>query len=341
MPQNITIPLDQPVDIRLKDLHAQFAKTYKDDFHEQMGLAKERVGKFTYYVGKVLINFYMNVKGDPVMFDEFHSIADATGLDFTEVALFNYFYEASCTSMIARAADGITLLFGSNLDFDFAPFLRKYSYQGIFTKGGQTIFIGDGIYGITGVLRGQRINNADNFAIAINERDVERGNFLVNMFFGSSTNVVQFVRNTLQLSTYEEALHAIVNEPLTTAAYYTIGGTYSKGGCIVERSATAVHAKDCLDEKNWFLMITNYDRDLPDPADDRRRIPTEEKVKKNTQANFTPEYMESLLVSAPLKRLPTDPYLTITTVVCQNFEDQRKQSTWLMYFWDDVSELSK
>lgn len=336
---NVTIPLDQPVEVRLKDLHAKFASTYKKDFLDQMDLAKKRVGRFTFYVGKILINFYMNIKGDPILYDEFQSIADATGVDFEDIALFNFFYEASCTSIIARAGDGVTLLFGSNLDFDFAPFIRKYVYQGTFTKGGQTIFVGNGIYGSVGIYRGQRLNNADNFAISLNERDVERGNFLINMFFGTATNVSYFIRKILQLSTYEEALERILNEPLTTAAYYTIGGTYSKGGCIVERSANAVHSKNCLDQDNWFLVITNYDRDVPDPSDDRRRIPTEEKIKSNTQANFTPDYLETLMTTAPLKRLLTDPYLTITTVLCQNLEDPRSKSTWKMYLWNDVGSL--
>lgn len=338
---NITIPLDKPVNERLKDLNNQFASKFKVDFTKQLDLAKQRVGSFTYFIGKILITFYMNVKGDPVMYDEIHAIADATGISFADIALLNYFYEASCISIIGKSADGLSMLFASNLDFDFAPFNRAYSYQGIFTKNGETIFIGDGIYGIVGLVRGQRVNNGDNFALSLNERDVERGDFMTQMFFYDSYNIVFFVREVLHLGTYSEAIEMISTATLTTAAYYTIAGTASKGGCIFERAATTVHRKDCIGSHpdTWFLVITNYDRDLPDPSDDYRRIPAEQAIRQNGQAKFTADYLLNLMSTEPWKRKKTDPFLTITTVLCQNFEDQRLKSTWLMYLWDDLGPI--
>ena len=338
----IIIPLDKPVDVRLKDLNAKFASTFKADFQTQLDDAKKRVGSFTYWIGRIMIVFYMNIKGDPVMYDEMSSIADASGMDFADVAIFNYFYEASCTSIIGKAGDESTLIFGSNLDFDFAPFIRKYTYEGIYTKNDQTIFIGNGLYGMIGVLRGQRINNADNFAMALNERDVERANFIERLIFSNAHNICYFMRETLQLGTFDEALESITSTPLTSAAYYTIGGTYAKGGCVVERSAEAVHTKTCLGLKSddWFLVQTNYDRDLPDPADDYRRVPIEQKISQNGKDNFTADYLLQIMSSEPTKRKSEDPYRTITSIVCQNFQDQRLTSTWLMYLWNDLGSVT-
>ena len=110
---------------------------------------------------------------------------------------------------------------------------------------------------MVGVVRGQRVNNLNSFAIAINERDVERGDLLPNIFFTKTTEVLYFIRKTLQLTTYEEALDAISKERLTTSAYYTIGGTFDKGGCVVERSSGEVHNTTCLGPKGadpWFIV---------------------------------------------------------------------------------------
>jgi len=350
VPTPIIIPLDQPVDVRLASLHSQFSSNFNQDFQGQIKTVKKSLGWFGYHVAKMLLTFYMNVKGDPIMYDEISSYADTTGIDFGDIVFLNYFYEAGCTSIIGRAGDQRTLLFGSNLDFDHANFIRKYTYQGVFTRGGQTVFTGNGIYGMVGVVRGQRINNVDqNFAISINERDVDRGNLLINLFFTEAIEVVYFIRKTLQLSSYQDALNAIMSQTLTTAAYYTIGGTWTTGGCVVERSANSVHNKTCLctidptinqcDNSTgtdlWFIVQTNYDRDLPDPSDDYRRVPTENLLNSMGQANFNNQSLYNILTTPPVKRVQTDEYLSITTIVCQNEEDQRTSSTWQMIMWND------
>ena len=102
------------------------------------------------------------------------------------------------------------------------------------------------------------------------------------MFFTKTTEVLYFIRKTLQLTNYEEALDAIMKERLTTSAYYTIGGTFDKGGCVVERSSGEVHNQTCLGPKGadpWFIVQTNYDRNLVDPSQDFRRYPVEAKIK--------------------------------------------------------------
>jgi len=42
-------------------------------------------------------------------------------------------------------------------------------------------------------------------------------------------------------------------------------------------------------EGRWFLVQTNYDRDVPDPENDYRRIPAEQKLTKIGQENITYE----------------------------------------------------
>jgi hypothetical protein len=338
-PPVITIPLDQPVDVRLMALNAQFASTFKADAEKELESVRQKAGKFLFFIGKTLLTFYMNVKGDPVIYDEIAELAAQTGVDFGDLVVYNYFYEAGCTSIVGMQSNpNSSVLFSSNLDFDHSSFIRKYSFQGIYTRNGQPVFIGDGIYGMVGVVRGQRINTGgSDFAIAINERDVQRGQLFVNLLFTQPTEVVYFIRKTLQLNSYADALNSIKNTVLTTAAYYTIAGTSYNDGCVVERSANTVHAVTCLNESTWFLVQTNYDRDLPDPSDDSRRTFAQNYLNNLGQDNFNTTSLMTLMMTNPILRVPTDQYRTISSIVCNNLNDPRQTSTWLMYLWNNLS----
>ena len=41
-----------------------------------------------------------------------------------------------------------------------------------------------------------------------------------------------------------------------------------------------------LSEENWFLVQTNYDRDIPDPMHDPRRIPVEQRLRERGNIHF-------------------------------------------------------
>lgn len=340
-PPSFVIPLDKPVDTRLGKLIEHFKPTFKADFEAKLEVAKKSVGWFGFWIAKVILSFYMNVKGDPVMYDELSQIADETSVAFGDLVVFNYFYEIGCTTIIGYSSDSQSVLFGSNLDYDYEQFLRKYSFEGRYTKNDQVTFIGDGIFGLVGVVRGQRVSNGvESFSIAINERDVQRSNPMVNLFFTDAVEVSHFIRNTLQVNSFETALNALETQALATAAYYTIAGTSDTGGCVVERSAGSVHKKYCLNSLTggdvWFLVQTNYDRDIPDPSDDYRRIPTEQRIANLTQQKFDADALLAIMTSSPIHRNASDPYRTITTVICQNTVNPRQLSTWQMYLWDDV-----
>ena len=341
-PPVVTIPLDQPVDIRLKDLIAKYKDTYRDDFNDAMSSVKMKTGSLRYWIGRIIMGFYMNVKGDSTIYEELAEVSDVTGVSFNDLVMFNYFYEIGCTSIIAYSSDQQSLLFGSNLDYDYEKFLRKYSFQGNYTKNGQTVFIGESVFGMVGVVRGQRINNGyDTFSIAINERDVERGTPLMSLFVSDAYEASYLIRKALSETSYNDALELLKTQKLATAAYYTIGGTISTGGCVLERSAHSLDNIYCLngtdDQSTWFLVQTNYDRSLPDPSDDYRRIPTENRIKSIGTSNFDRDALYNLLTTSPLHRNSTELYRTIATVVCENKSDQRLYSTWKMVLWDDLS----
>jgi N-acylethanolamine-hydrolysing acid amidase len=47
-------------------------------------------------------------------------------------------------------------------------------------------------------------------------------------------------------------------------------------GTVIERDPSSVHAQYSLDEKTWFLVQTNFDRDQPDL--DNRRTAAENRI---------------------------------------------------------------
>lgn len=55
--------------------------------------------------------------------------------------------------------------------------------------------------------------------------------------------------------------------------YYVVSGTGPNDGCVIERDTDSVNAFYELNQTNWFIIQTNYDRDYPDPLHDPRRIP--------------------------------------------------------------------
>jgi hypothetical protein len=47
---------------------------------------------------------------------------------------------------------------------------------------------------------------------------------------------------------------------------------------VIERNRNGFHNYYTLSEDVWFLVQTNYDRDVPDKMDDYRRIPAEQRM---------------------------------------------------------------
>jgi acid ceramidase/N-acylethanolamine-hydrolysing acid amidase len=65
-----------------------------------------------------------------------------------------------------------------------------------------------------------------------------------------------------------------------------VSGTNGNEGAVIERDSDKVHGFYELSATNWFLVQTNYDRDLPDPVHDQRRIPAEKRLKERGNKNL-------------------------------------------------------
>ena len=70
-------------------------------------------------------------------------------------------------------------------------------------------------------------------------------------------------------------------------------------GMVIERNTDGVHAFYELDENNWFIVQTNYDRDGVEPIYDQRRVPMEKRVRERGNTNFTAETVLEEMITWP------------------------------------------
>jgi len=261
---------------------------------------------------------YTRIRSD--MFDEIKEISKASNVSEAVLTLLNHFYEldgTACTSVVARARNN-SIIFGSNLDFMFVQEIFNLTYEGHYYKNGQLIYKTNSIYGIVGAIRGSRVGN---YSIAINQREGE-DNVFRELFLKNSYETLYFVKYILQnAETFDEAIKLAESTPLMSTAYYTIGGKSGNEGCVIERSNRLVHGKYCLNSTNWFLVQTNYDRNLPDSPNDFRRVPLEKKMEIVGNNNIDAVKIFQLLAEDPNHVIGNKGRMdeaTLTTVISMN-----------------------
>ena len=85
-----------------------------------------------------------------------------------------------------------------------------------------------------------------------------------------------------------------------------------------------MHAAYELSDEKWFLVQTNYDRDQPDPSDDRRRIPAETRLMKRGNKDLSEQDLFDLVMS----QNPTFNLETIYTVVMVSATGYHNTTVW-------------
>jgi hypothetical protein len=171
------------------------------------------------------------------------------------------------------------------------------AYQADYYRWGKLISSHLNIAGMPGSARAY--SHRGQFAVSLNKR---------NTAFPKGTGIVYFVLEMLATRTrdqegvllentsitaksYDQALKMFQKTPTLSPVYYILTGRSDSGknpeGVVIEKTCTGIHANYYLDWENpnhelnkWFLVQTNYDRDLPDPKSDYRRVPLEQKIEK-------------------------------------------------------------
>lgn len=72
---------------------------------------------------------------------------------------------------------------------------------------------------------------------------------------------------------------------------------------MIERNLTSVHFEYELQSelKRWYIVQTNYDRDIPDPSDDPRRTAAENFIEKVGPSITADELFSEVMVKYPVR----------------------------------------
>ena len=259
------------------------------------------------------VDYSYAARRDPEYAEELQAIAQLSGMDFSMMYLINFVYEISafCTSTIVRTASG-KIIHGRNLDFPFSPYIANLTAQVSFYRGGSLLYKADVTVGSLGILAGVKPGK---FAISLNER--EKGSLLTNFreyFFQKSMPSLYLVRKAFETAnSFDEAVSMISTTRIIAPAYYIVSGVQPHEGVIISRNATGVTNAHWLkdNDPDWYIAVSNYDRDEIDPDLDYRRIPAENRIYAIGQQNMT----EQLLLDGVLARFPNLNFETILTAI--------------------------
>lgn len=127
-------------------------------------------------------------------------------------------------------------------------------------------------------------------------------------------------------NSYSEAVELFKNQPFANRCYLIVSGVNRNEGVVITRGRSTVDNISTLNDDDWFLVQTNYDRDLPDPADDYRRVPAEEKLKKIGKDNVDRNSLFDIILSQIPNWRPTE---TITSAVLEPQGDYFNTTIWL------------
>lgn len=176
------IDLDQPLEDRLKKLNAHFGPIAKPILDKMLDILQKKVGgPLGVFVLKQAISAFLYTRAPAYLFDEIQSYSAASGIPLSVVSFMNVFYEfdgTACTTIMTRLPDN-SIVFGSNLDFNFSTELSGLAYKAKVMRNGKVLYYANAIYGMVGVLRGVVPGQ---FYVSINERS-GKGNSFKNLFF--------------------------------------------------------------------------------------------------------------------------------------------------------------
>lgn len=256
-------------------------------------------------VGNSILGWWATYFGNSDFFLECKALSKLSGVPVGTVVLLQYMYELNanngrmCTAILAKQGDQI--IHTRNLDYDFAEMLAGISVQLNFRKNGKPIFTMVTQAGFLGAHTGIAFGK---FAINVNERD--KGSLLDNLwgFLTGKWGVTSLVRHVLETAqSYEEAVSILKSKPLIAPVYFIVSGLNSDEGTVITRTRDGVHnittMADATSQNKPYIVQTNYDRELPDPEEDYRRVPAEQKLDA-MGSKLTPErVMQGVMAQYP------------------------------------------
>jgi acid ceramidase/N-acylethanolamine-hydrolysing acid amidase len=179
-------------------------------------------------------------------------------------------------------------------------------------NGSERVFsvdtVAGSVFALTGVRHGAFSLNVDTRKAKDFSQD------LISVLAKQAYPTVWLVRRVLEdQTTYAAAVQRMKTEIIGGPVYYIIAGAEGNEGTVLERDTNQTHAAYTLTDSTWFLVQTNYDRDLPEPIYDTRRVPAENKLKELGSKGFT----EETLLHEVMFKWPNFNIATImTAIIC-------------------------
>lgn len=115
------------------------------------------------------------------------------------------------------------------------------------------------------------------FAVSINARHTKT--FVTNIYellFTNNIPALYLVREFMETEdNFDDVVLKFKTTPTVDPVYYIVSGPGLYDGTVIEKDRDFVKQSFILTDETWFLVQTNYDRDIPDPKHDERRTPAE------------------------------------------------------------------
>ena len=228
----------------------------------------------------------------------------------------------ACTGVIVRNDEG-KIIHGRNLDFDMWLLLSNLVANIQYYKGDKLLYSVDTIVGSVFTLTA---NKPGAFSVEVNTRQEERfQDDFISILVKNDIPTCWLLRKTVEEEgDYASAVKRLKTTPIAGPVYFVVSGIQGNEGIIIERDSNKVHAAYELSDENWFIVQTNYDRDRPDPSDDQRRIPAENRLKERGNKNFK----EQDLFDTVMSKNPTLNLETIYTVVMVSSTGYHNTTAW-------------
>lgn len=304
-PSSFLIPLTAPdyfsmwnesISAHKPELH-QFFASWAKDLEAQTGIPYflELVGLISYF----LMPFYH----DQEFVEEVRAVADIAEISQGQLFFYNFMYEfydyKSCTSVLVSNEEEL-MFHARNLDYGLSVSMVPLMFHGYFQDAhNNTVFEADIISGFIGF---STVIKMGEFSVTLNERDNSTfAENIINVFTKSADNAPLVIRRGVEQSKdFNEAVEFYKSVPMLSSAYIIVGGNRAYQGAVLARNSDSLKNITFLEEEGdrWFLVQTNYDADEPDPADDYRRVPCEEKIKAIGKG-ITPNQLFGILQESP------------------------------------------
>jgi hypothetical protein len=321
------VPLETPefqlnLDLAPEDRWTEIVKVYNDKLWDVYTVLNWLIPSSfdPYFEGLAFWGKYMFKYQE--MSREIQGIANTAKIPFGKLFFVNFMYEFSttplgvpaCSSVVVRNATN-NILHGRNMDFFFWNRLSRVQAKIQFYRAGQYVAT---IYTYVGSVWALTTVKEYAFSITVDTRhpraDEETFSGVIdNLFVKNYMPSVWLVREASLLDNdFAAARLRLLSVNITAPVYFIIAGLSGNEGTVIERKDTGPHAYYDLNETVWYLVQTNYDRDVEDPVFDRRRIPAEDRLNKLGQSITSLDLYNDIMTQWPTFNVGT--IMTLSSV---------------------------